>query len=525
MTSATNTRITAETLARYSRDGVTQPFELVLRAGSATQPDNVLQVLEVVRRVAGKRLVCRARWQGQNVYAKCFIGAGASKYAARDRRGVDWLAQAGIATPALVHDGEALTGGVRVLIYAAIEAANAEQVYQGLASAQRLKLARALVSVVAQHHAAGLLQTDIYLKNFLVDWSLSLQPLNLESLNLETLSPGLGSANTTIYSLDGDGIRRLCPLRQRQQRLNNLARLISKFDVEEVPLWLPELLQCYASALGSQDIPSLQTMQSNIARHKAKELQQYAAKVLRNCSDVRVEQHAHAYIAINRSCDSAAVKIALQAPDAMLNAASSVRLKSGNTCTVAAVEVGKQTLVLKRYNIKSFWHGLGRALRPSRAVHSWSNAYRLLLAGVATPLPVAVLEQRRWGLRQRAFLLTAYTPGPDALEFFADDEGDDVARQQVALAIASMFYRLYLLRLEHGDFKATNLLIVAGKPLLIDLDSMRQHHNADAFKARHVRDLRRFMQNWPSGDASRMMLGQALHQIYAEHDVLAQAGI
>ncbi|MBL8506566.1 MAG: hypothetical protein JNJ51_09435, partial [Methylobacillus glycogenes] len=329
----------------------------------------------------------------------------------------------------------------------------------------------------------------------------------------------------TIYSLDGDGIRRLCRLRRRQQQLDNLARLISKFDVEEVPQWLPALLQRYADASGWALAPDLGAMQSSIARHKARELQQYGAKVLRNCSDVRVERRARAFIAINRSCDSAALKIALQAPDAMLDAGSSVRLKSGNTCTVAAVEVGKQTLVLKRYNIKNFWHGLGRALRPSRAVQSWVNAYKLLLAGVATPLPIAVLEQRRWGLRLRAFLLTAYTPGPDAVEFFASNQEDTALRQQVALAIAQLFYRLYLLRLEHGDFKASNLLIVDGQPLLIDLDSMRQHSDEHAYKARHARDLRRFMHNWSSEDTTRRLMASAMHQVYMGDKVVVMAGI
>ena len=127
-----DTRLSVEALERYSREGSlgahdsTPAFELQLGAGDAA--DTVLQVLEVVRRVPGKRLVCRARWQGQEVFAKCFIGAGASKYAARDSRGVQWLAEAGIATPALLHDGATATGECRVLIYAAIAAANAEQV-------------------------------------------------------------------------------------------------------------------------------------------------------------------------------------------------------------------------------------------------------------------------------------------------------------------------------------------------------------------------------------------------------------
>ena len=46
-----------------------------------------LKVLEVVRIVPDKRLVCRCLWNGVNVYAKVFIGRYSKRYAERDAFG------------------------------------------------------------------------------------------------------------------------------------------------------------------------------------------------------------------------------------------------------------------------------------------------------------------------------------------------------------------------------------------------------------------------------------------------------
>ena len=65
-----------------------------------------LKVLEVVRIVPDKRLVCRCLWNGVNVYAKVFIGRYSKRYAERDAVGVKFLSQSGIKTPALLLNVE-----------------------------------------------------------------------------------------------------------------------------------------------------------------------------------------------------------------------------------------------------------------------------------------------------------------------------------------------------------------------------------------------------------------------------------
>src|SRR5690606_19003334 len=123
---------------------------------------------EVVRVVPGKRIVVRGRWQEQAVYAKLFLGKGAQRYADRDRRGVEALQAAGIATPALLAIGAIGSGAVVLVFEAVADSVNVEQAWETMTSAERRTLAAGLVTEVARHHAAGLVQRDLYLKNFLL---------------------------------------------------------------------------------------------------------------------------------------------------------------------------------------------------------------------------------------------------------------------------------------------------------------------------------------------------------------------
>ena len=128
-------------------------------------------------------------------------------------------------------------------------------------------------------------------------------------------------------------------------------------------------------------------------------------------------------------------------------------------------------------------------------------------------------------IRRQAYLLAEYIDAPDVDAFFADATVDMARKTQVANSIARMFYKLYLLRIEHGDFKATNMKIVDGQPYLIDLDSMREYRCNWRFSRRHVRDLRRFMRNWQADAATTNILIAAFRAIYKDTSPLDKAGI
>ena len=528
-------------------------FTLELADGS------LLECQEIVRRVPGKRLVCRGLWDGRMVFAKVFIGDGASRYADRDAKGVKAIARGGLLTPELLYtgntvDGTAMGEMARVLLFQAIEdGVNAEEIWQSMPahSPARYSLALALVGVVANHHQAGLLQTDLYLKNFLV----------LKN----------ASAEKSIYTLDGDGIRNPPNGLSRKIALNNLAQLFSKFDALD-DAWIPELALHYAKqseqSLSASDIARLSTNAMRIRRHAAR---RYTNKIFRSCTDVDVQQDSRRFVAVERPYFDSAT-LMLQHPEQLFDE-HAVRLKSGNTCTVSlvtasygkvnhgtasygvltqgtenhhpviqgtanhsagtqnhsAVTDGTQNqvepddlkVVVKRYNVKSFWHGLKRMIRRSRAAISWSNAHLLTIYGIATAAPIALYEKRLGPLRRESYFLAEYVDAPDVAGYFADAKYDQARKEMAAHNIAQLFFKLQLLMIAHGDFKASNMKIVADStdmhtPVLIDLDSLKQYQCKVLFERRHVRDIKRLFRNWHDDGVIKALLKKAFQQVYLE---------
>lgn len=487
--------------ADYIQSGA-EVDHLILEDGS------VLSELHLVRRVPGKRDVYRAIWQDQNVYAKVFIGKNHAYYAKRDLSGVQWLADAGIETPPLLMQGKIQGGWAQVLVFQAIQhAQNAEEVWRNSNDSTRFELAQRLVTVLARHHWAGLIQTDLYFKNFLVQ-------------------------DETIYTLDGDGMRRLSWLFRKRQRLVNLATLFSKMDVLD-DQWIPELYRLYCKQLNVDcDVSDQLVVQLQTQKIRSRMASAYAdKKVFRTCTDVKVSKRFDQFLAVAR--DFAFGSVSPEFLDSLL-ANRQINLKNGNTCTIAKAMIADREVVIKRYNIKNFWHGLNRALRPSRASLSWANAHRLMISEVATPRPLALLEQRFGPLRRRAYFLSEYVEAPDALQFFAASVSAE-DKEIAAANIARLLYRLYLFRYSHGDFKASNIKVVNLEPVLIDLDGMRAHRCLGWFERRHIRDLQRFMQNWARDAETAALLKQALRMQYvsqgdaqrirAAENILIRAGI
>lgn len=491
-------------------------------AFSITLPDaSTLEVKAIVRRVPGKRIVCQSLWNNQNVYAKIFFGEDAEKYALRDKQGIQQLLDAKIPTPKVMFYG-ALPDNVLsgkgfsdkvdkncesyILILEAIDASNIETTWNSLplCSSQRLQIATDLVFEVARHHNANLYQSDLYFKNFLQQGSL-------------------------IYTLDGDGIRSLPKYDTGQLCLRNLAALLSKLDVLEVEKWLVALLKSYGKARHWNTLPRIELMQHLINVHRHKVARGYAdKKVFRTCTDVQVRVEANQFFAVTRAYagndelrNVALLDESLHVPD----------FKKGNTCTVGLLKtnlatIDAQKIVIKRYNVKSWWHGVTRRFRKTRAAISWANAHRLKLLGIETVQPVSLLEERFFfgKLSRRSYFLSKFVDAPNVDEYFAK-EHDKAKRAELVKHIVELFYRLYLLKISHGDMKASNLKIVDNQPVLLDLDSMVHHRFGLIAKYRHARDLRRFMRNWQSEESLANAFKKVFKVVYVDHEPLKLAKI
>ncbi|HSF71478.1 MAG TPA: hypothetical protein VLA25_04240, partial [Methylotenera sp.] len=78
-------------------------------------------------------------------------------------------------------------------------------------------------------------------------------------------------------------------------------------------------------------------------------------------------------------------------------------------------------------------------------------------------------------------------------------------------------------QISHGDMKATNIKMQGTQPVLIDLDSMRQHRKTNL--TAHVRDLQRFMQNWKDNTSLYNAFVKTFKVVYPDDSLLIRAGI
>ncbi len=473
------------TLAELARAGRTPslPLDVELAAGQQLRLHSLLRVLP------GQRYVGRAEWQGRPVLAKLLVGAKAERHFARESAGARLLAEQGLTTPALLGEGFAAGEGGWLLfeflegaesLWDAWRAAAAQPL---LGEAQRAVLAAAL-GAIARMHACGLWQADLHLDNLL-------------------------RQGERLYLIDGGGVQAEHagrPLGQGRA-LENLGVFFAQLPAELEP-FLGELLDGYRAVNPAHALP-LAELRREIARVRRWRLRDYLRKSGRDCSLFRARVGASGLQVVRRE---AAVRLQPLLDDLDGYIERGHLFKTGGAATVARVELDGQPLLVKRYNVKNALHWLKRFWRPSRAWHSWREANRLELLGIATPRPLAVQEQRRCWLRGRAWLVTEYLQGQDIIRRF-DAHAGELPPEAELLALDRLFAALLRERISHGDLKGYNIFWQDGRWALIDLDAMRQHRCPRRFARAYAKDRARFLRNWPADSALYRLLDKRLPQV------------
>lgn len=432
------------------------PFSIALDDGRTLAVSRLLRVLP------GKRVVGEAVLDGQRVLAKLFIASASERHWSRERSGIEALQAAGVATPQLRWAG-ALAGGGHALLTEFVEAA--QSLADACDGAEETSRLRMVMPLLAKMHAAGLAQEDLHLGNFLC-------------------------AAGRCYVIDGDAVRLSAKPLTAVEVSANLAILFAQLPPRQ-DAQIPDVLTTYAETPGAQ-VPDTSQLLAEVQAVRARRLRHFLAKTGRECTQFAVTRSLRRFVAVSRD-DQALLQVLIDKPDAVL--AEGQRLKSGGTCTVAGVQLGACRVVVKRYNLKHWRHALSRAWRPSRAWHSWREGHRLGFYGIATPRPLAVIEERLGPLRGRAFLVNEHCPGACLLDVL---DAGLLPEPALATALLELFGQLHALRITHGDLKASNLLWDAGRVVLIDLDAMCQHASSAGFARAWRRDRARFLRNWPA---------------------------
>ena len=431
-----------------------------------------------LRSLAGKRLACRGTWNNRQVLIKLFLHPqSAKRHCQREEKGVSLLIDNHLSTPALLFSGT-LNDATPVLIFDYLPAAQTalERWNSCDTDQQRLHFLKKLIEIIAKQHQCGVWQNDLHLENFLI-------------------------SDEVIYSIDGDDIhqqdqqRKILSLTKRR---DNLALLLAQLPPQHEAIF-PTALEHYGHQFSDQSPADLATvMDKELLQRRNKRRANYVQKSFRSCSEF-VRHNSFKKISIFRRDIDQDLLVALQAgPDELMT--RGIMLKDGNSATVVAVEIANKSWVIKRYNIKNWWHALKRCWRPTRAWTSWGNAHRLSISQIKTPQPVAMIEKRFGPLRFGGYYVCAEVVAPNACEYLLDPQLKPETKEVVKEAFVSIFKVLQQLKISHGDFKGTNFLIQDNEVWLIDLDAMSEFRSQNRFSGKFQADRSRFLRNWDDND-------------------------
>ena len=201
--------------------------------------------------------------------------------------------------------------------------------------------------------------------------------------------------------------------------------------------------------------------------------------------------------ALERERDTHALALArlLRDPDAAI--VGGELIKHDRTTTLAAVSLGGVELVIKRYNRKSRVHGFTRLWRPTRARRSFDAARWLLRRDILTPIPLAFIERRSFGvLNHGAYLISLRHPGENLLDSLNGGalDGDDF--DALIEEFRVLLKCLLRARAAHGDMKISNFIFDGERLCVLALDATRPYRVLWRARRAFRRDLTRLLRNW-----------------------------
>lgn len=167
----------------------------------------------------------------------------------------------------------------------------------------------------------------------------------------------------------------------------------------------------------------------------------------------------------------------LPEPDRLFGVGETIQTPWHSAATdKVVVNLGNRDVFFKRYNCLGLGYRLKNMFRPSRALKSWRAGWKFLELGVPTPKPLACLEERRYRLLGRSYVLFEQIDNAiSLLDAWADFDGEQ--RRNLLLSLGTEIGRLHKLGLIHGDLNWRNILVQKTRSgteiFFVDLDGSR----------------------------------------------------
>lgn len=326
----------------------------------------------ILRRIQGRRTVFDGICADRAVIVKRFEDVFGPFRCRRERRGLERLAERGLAVPKVLLAGKDADGHAVLVIEKIDGAADVRTALNAAASEDAAKaILIALFRYVARMHQAGVIQKDLHLGNFLVSGS-------------------------DIYAIDPAWMRfRKQPV-SKGESMRQLAVLLAGLE-RRSPAWRTELLEAYCEVRGLTCTPEmLDTVRRLAAAYQHKRLPHALQKTLRNCTAFVVLQRRDCRAVFSRQAFSG------HQAEELIGAIEAMGTSKNQTHTV--------TLEGRPFEASLFCAGGLRQKLQSRffgspARRQWLIEWRAHYLGQDTRPPIALIEWRRGLLGERSCVI------------------------------------------------------------------------------------------------------------------------
>lgn len=445
------------------------PFSLTVK--NETKP---IMCEEIIRILPGKRLVFFGTWAGKEVAIKLFLQPGkAVSHYQRETDHLKQLTESNVSTTKICFSGTTVKYNIPILITEKIQDAyDLETLWRTYSESETInQLMHAVILELATQHVIGIMQKDLHLGNLLVK-------------------------NNKIYTLDASQIDFFYKPLSLKLSLQHLALFFAQLGAGTKML-RQKLFQLYCESRGWQ-IKRAYILRLEKLTHKylKQRLFNYRKKVLRNNSEIKIINQLTQKIYFNRAFESTEMLKLFNHPEIAFQNNPNI-LKNGRSSTVVEWSIDGKQYVIKRYNMKHFFHWLRRCLRPTRGQKSWAYAHVLQLAGIATARPIACIEKRFLGVYGWSYFIMEYITGENLATYFTNPAHNTSEINTLVKNIVHLLKQLKEIQITHGDLKATNFIIDHNNnPVLIDLDGITQHKTRQETNYFSSKEIQRFQKNW-----------------------------
>jgi len=454
------------------------PFQLIVKHTSLNKGKESLLCTNLFRIVPGRRATYDARWNDKSVVAKVFSHKiHARRHLGKEWRGLIRLQKLGLSSPKPLFNGKTEDGQWIVVLEKIAESATILDILNENSDEQKkMDLSIRVYRELANQHSKGILQKDLHLGNFLL-------------------------AGDRIYALDPGKMRFYRHEIPRKKSISQLALLLCCLPTSDITTTRVICREYFKARDWHFEKSDEALLQKQMDAYRKRGIRRALKKSLRTSGKyLKITNKTCSAVFDRGFCHEAEQLDFVGKLDALMDGGEI--LKDGNTCYVSRLSFNGKDVVVKRYNNKGFLHSLRHTIKGSRARRGWLHGHRLGMLNIATPKPLAYIEQHKGLLVEKSYLVTQYVEGQRLYDFLRDDNVANEQRTEVLQTIKTMLEKLAEYRITHGDLKHTNILITETGPVLTDLDGMKVHRTRLLFRHKQAKDIKRFIRGT---DISAMM--------------------